>query len=177
MLFWHSGGTILLIRYAFRDPHMDLRFLVLGALIPDLVDTPIGLTFYSSLQSVRLLGHTFLFGFVVMVAVLLLTRRGRPRKRWMPIAVGILTHLLLDAMWNDPETLWWPLLGWDFAPAGPATAAEYVRSILSDWRVWAMELAGLGYLAFLWRRGNLASAEARAEFRSTGVIDVPIGRG
>ena len=43
MLFWHVGGTIALVRYTVRDERMDLRFLILGAVLPDLIDTPIGL--------------------------------------------------------------------------------------------------------------------------------------
>ena len=177
MLFWHTGGTIALIRYAFRDPHMDLRFLMVGALLPDLLDTPVGLIFYDRLQAVRLVAHAFVFGVTLMIVVLVATRRGRPRKRWMPLAVGVLMHLLLDAMWNDAETLWWPFLGWEFTAAGPATAAEYVRSILTDWRVWALEAVGALYLVYLAHRGNLEARAARDEFLATGVIHVPIERG
>jgi len=176
VLFWHTGGTIALVRYAFRDERMDLRFLVLGALLADLIDTPIGLLFYDSLGAVRLVGHSFAFAATAMVVVLLTTRRGRPRKRWMPVAVGILVHLLLDAMWADPETLWWPLLGWGFTPAGPTGAGDYVVSIVTDWRVWAMEAAGAAYVIYLWRKGNLGAAEARAELLRTGVVNVPIDR-
>jgi membrane-bound metal-dependent hydrolase YbcI (DUF457 family) len=174
VLFWHTGGTIAGIRYAFRDDRMDLRFLVLGAVLADLMDTPIGLVFYATFGAVRLVGHSFLFAAVAMLVVLLTTRRGRPRKRWMPVAVGILVHLLLDAMWVDPETLWWPFFGLEFSAAGPATAADYVVSIVTDWRVWAMEAAGLAYVAYLWRRGRLGSRAARADFLRTGVVDVPI---
>lgn len=176
MLFWHTGGTVAIIRYAFRDDRMDLRFLVLGAVAADLIDTPIGLLFYDRLQAVRLVGHTFVIAAVALAIVLLATRRGRPRKRWMPVAVGLLVHLALDAMWADPETLWWPFLGWDFTPAGPATAAGYVESILSDWRVWAMEAVGLAYLVHLWRRGNLGEPSNRRDFLRTGVVNAPIER-
>ena len=103
MLFWHVGGTVAAIRYAFRDDRIDLRFLLLGAVIPDLVDTPIGLLWFDTFGSVRLVAHSILFGSLVMAVVVLNTRRGRPRKKWMPLAIGILMHLVLDAMWIDPE--------------------------------------------------------------------------
>ncbi len=61
MLFWHVGATIALIRYAFRDEAMDLRFLALGAVLPDLLDTPIGFVFWSTFGSVRLAAHSLLF--------------------------------------------------------------------------------------------------------------------
>lgn len=176
MIFWHVGGSIAIARYAFRDERMDLRFLVLGALIADLVDTPVGLALYPRFESVRLVGHTLAAAALAMVFVLLRTRRGRPRKRWMPIAIGMLLHLFLDAMWQDPETLWWPFLGLDFSPAGAATAAEYVRSVLGDWRTWVLEAVGFVYLAVLAHRASLAEPEARRRLWRTGVVDVPIGR-
>ncbi|NNL14467.1 MAG: metal-dependent hydrolase, partial [Acidimicrobiia bacterium] len=42
MLFWHLGGSLFLGRWVFRDPAMDLRVLALGAVLPDLIDKPIG---------------------------------------------------------------------------------------------------------------------------------------
>ena len=149
MLFWHTGASIAIARYAFRDERMDLRMLVLGALLPDLIDTPIGLFFYDRLHGGRLFTHSLLLAVIVMVVVVATTRRGRPRKMWMPLAIGLLLHALLDAMWLDPETLWWPLLGWGFSPAGPATVTGYLGSVLGDWRVWLGEGAGLIYLAYL----------------------------
>jgi hypothetical protein len=174
MLFWHLGGTIALIRYAFRDERMDLRFLALGALLPDIVDTPVGLLAFSGTGTVRLVGHSLLLASGVMVAVLLTTRRGRPRKRWMPLAVGMLVHLFLDAMWADPETLWWPFLGLDFTPDGATTVGAYVSGVLTDWRVWALEVIGAAYLVVLGHRGRLETHEARADLWVTGRIDVPI---
>ena len=174
MFFWHAGATIAIARYTFRDDRMDLRMLVLGAVLPDLVDTPIGLIFYDSLGGVRLATHGLLLASIVMVGVVLSTRRGRPRKMWMPLAIGLLLHLLLDAMWLDPETLWWPFLGWSFTAAGPATAAEYVREIATDWRTWTTEILGLAYLVYLWRAARMAEPERRAHFIETGRVDVPI---
>lgn len=176
MLFWHVGGTVAAIRYAFRDDRMDLRFLLLGAVIPDLVDTPIGLLWFDTFGSVRLVAHSILFGSLVMAVVVLNTRRGRPRKKWMPLAIGILMHLVLDAMWIDPETLWWPLFGGDFTSAGAASAGDLIRAVLMDWRVWALEGVGVVYLSYLAKHGNLRSIEERKKFWSTGRIAVPIER-
>lgn len=177
MIFWHIGGSIAIARYAFRDERMDLRFLVLGAVIADLIDTPVGLALFSRLQSVRLVGHTLAAAVLVMTFVLVRTRRGRPRKRWMPIAIGMLLHLFLDAMWQDPETLWWPFLGLDFSPAGAATAAEYARAVVGDWRTWGLEAIGLIYLVVLAQRARLGDREPRRRLWRTGTVDAPIGGG
>jgi membrane-bound metal-dependent hydrolase YbcI (DUF457 family) len=176
VLFWHVGGTVAAIRYAFRDDRMDLRLLIVGAVLPDVIDTPVGLAAYGTFGGVRLFAHTIVFSSLVMAVVVLATRRGRPRKRWMPLAVGVLTHLVLDAMWADPETLWWPFLGLDFAAGGFESAGRLVGSILTDWKVWALEALGALYLAYLVRRGNLTSAGERARFKKTGRIAVPIDR-
>jgi len=174
MLFWHAGATIAIARYTFRDDRMDLRMLLLGALLPDLVDTPIGLLFYDRFGGVRLFTHGLILAAAVMVAVVLSTRRGRPRKLWMPLAIGLLFHILLDAMWFDAETLWWPLLGWSFTPAGPEGVSAYLTEILTDWRTWFAEVAGLVYLIYLWRAARLSDPEVRRRFITNGRVDVPI---
>lgn len=174
MLLWHAGATIAIARYTFRDDRMDLRMLVLGALLPDLIDTPVGLLFYGRVHSVRLVTHGLILAAVVMIAVVISTRRGRPRKTWMPLAIGLLFHVLLDAMWLDPETLWWPLFGWGFSPAGAGTAGSYVVSVLGDWRVWMGELAGLIYLGYLWSAAGLRDPQRRAQLWATGRVDAPI---
>lgn len=176
MLLWHLGGTVWLARYTFRDDRMDLRLLLLGAVLPDLIDTPVGLAAYGSLGSVRLVAHSLLFATVVMVVVLGLTRRGRPRKRWMPLAIGVLFHLLLDAMWADPETLWWPFLGLSFAPAGAVTAGSYVADVVGDVRMWVLEVVGIVYLVVLGLRARLGDYDARRNFLKSGRVHVPIER-
>ncbi len=174
MLFWHIGATTAITRYTFRDERMDLRLLLIGAVLPDLIDTPIGLTTYAAVESVRLVGHSLLFAATVMILVMLATRRGRPRKKWMPLAIGVLIHLFLDAIWVDPETLWWPVFGWEFSTSGFTDAAAYLSAVLSSPVMWAGEALGLGYMIALGRRGRLGDAHARMEFLRTGRISVPL---
>lgn len=175
MLFWHVGATTAITRYSFRDEKMDLRFLMLGAIVPDLIDTPIGLAMFGTFESVRLAGHSLLFAALVMTWIVLATRRGRPRKKWMPIAIGILIHLFLDTMWADPETLWWPILGGSFTPDGAASVGEYVTAVLKDPWVWLGEGVGVAYLAVLANRAGFADGGSRRRFFGTGQINVPIG--
>ncbi len=175
MLFWHIGATTGVARYTFRDERMDVRFLAIGALLPDIIDTIPGLVGYETFGSVRLWGHSLAFSGLLMVVILFATRRGRPRKRWMPVAIGALIHLFLDAMWADPETLWWPLLGNEFSPAGPVDVGAYIQSVLRDVRMWLGEAAGLVYLAVLGWRAGMRSAEARRSFYASGRLNVPIG--
>ncbi len=176
MLLWHIGGTIAVIRYVFRDERIDLRLLILGAVLPDLVDLPIGAIWFSAFRSVQLFGHTMLFAALAMVIVVFSTKRGRARKRWVPLAAGILIHLVLDLMWLDSATLWWPFLGHEFSDTGYETFRMLARNILGDWKIWLCEGVGGLYLGMLVSRAGLVSAESRRRFIETGRIDVPIGR-
>ena len=151
---------------------MDLRFLALGAVAPDLLDLPIGIVGWSTFQSVRLVAHSLTFGALVMVVVLVVTRRGPRRKQWMLFAVGILLHLALDAMWRAPETLWWPFLGTEFTPSGFATYGAYVRDLIASPVMWAGELVGLSYLVWMGRRIGIADPEVRRTLLRTGVVSV-----
>lgn len=177
MILWHVGATVAFIRYAFRDDAMDLRFLALGAVLPDLIDTPIGILGWSSFGAVRLASHGIVFGSLVMVTVLTFTRRGPARKRWMLLATGVLLHLLLDAMWNLPETLWWPFLGFEFSGTGLATYELYLRDLLTSPVMWAGEALGLVYLVALARRANLRDSDVRRTLWRTGVVSARIDRG
>jgi membrane-bound metal-dependent hydrolase YbcI (DUF457 family) len=176
VLLWHAGATIAFTRYSFRDPQMDLRFLVLGAVLPDLIDTPIGFALWPSVQNVRLASHSLLFAGVIMAVVLVVTRRGRPRKRWMPVAIGVLLHQVFDAMWREPETLWWPFQGWEFSSTGFATVSEYLTWLVTDPTTWLLEAVGLAYLVFLAYRSKLTHRATLAAFFKTGRVQAPIGR-
>ncbi|GMQ94026.1 MAG: hypothetical protein BMS9Abin12_1508 [Acidimicrobiia bacterium] len=176
MFFWHIGATVAFIRYAFRDEAMDLRFLALGAILPNLIDAPIGALMWGTWRAPRLWSHSLVFGSVMMVAVLVVTSRGVSRKRWMLLSTGVLMHLALDAMWADPQTLWWPFLGWEFTKSNFATFAEYAAAVLQGSWMWAGEAVGLAYLAYLWGKAELGQSGARRMLLSTGRVSAPIDR-
>ena len=167
MFFWHIGGAILLFRYVFRDPKVDIRFLVFGAVLPNLIDKPLGTILVPSLGSDRLIGHSLLFGTVIMIVVLLATRRGRVRRRWMALAVGVLFHLVLDGMWTSGQTFLWPFLGFDFAPGVQPYWDGFLERELTLLAI-GQEIAGLAYLAFLWVRSGLGDAAVRRQFLESG---------
>lgn len=176
MLLWHIGASVAFIRYAFRDPMMDIRFLAFGAILADVIDLPIGILLWPTFKTPRLFGHSMMFAFTAMVLVAVFTRRGPVRKQWILLAVGLLLHLALDAMWRSPETLWWPFFGWDFTFSGFGTFVGYAASVLTSPRMWFGEVAGLVYLAVLWRRSDMSTPEARRQFAATGVVSAPIER-
>lgn len=171
MIFWHIGATIWMFRYVFRDPKVDLRFLAVGAILPDLLDKPVGTVLFPvSIGTGRWVGHTLLFSSVLMAAILLLTRRGRRRRAWMALAIGAMIHLILDGMWTTPEVLLWPFLGLEFPP-GPESywSGLFGRLFDSPWTL-VGELIGLAYLVWLWYFADLRDPSKRRTLVTTGRI-------
>lgn len=178
MILWHTAGTIFLFRWIFRDPNVDLRFLVLGALLSDLIDKPIGLiAFADTFGTGRIYGHTMLFAVVLMVGGVIITGRGTvARRRVITVAVGVFFHLLLDGMWSMPETLLWPAFGTDFPPGPVDYWGGLLGRIFSSPLTLVQEAAGLVYLLSLSVGAELGSPEARRRLWSEGriVISEPI---
>lgn len=176
MLFWHLGASLWLFRWVFRDPKVDVRFLLLGAMLPDLIDLPVGtIVLADRLSTGELWFHSLILPSVYMTVVLLMTRRGRRRRAWMALGVGWLFHLLLDAMWVTEDVFLWPFFGLDI-PAGesPFWPLAVERALSDPWR-WAKEIFGLGYLAWLWFALGLNLKERRRETVETGRLPDYVG--
>ena len=151
--------ALVTVWLVFRDPAIDHRVLLLGAVLPDLIDAPFG--------GARLL-HTLAASATLLVAVMLLTRRTRSgpsrrhlRRRWLFLPVGTFLHLVFDGMWARGQELWWPVLGG--ALDGPLPALDHGVAVLV-----LQEVAGALALLWCWRRFGLAEPQARASFLRTG---------
>jgi hypothetical protein len=116
IFFGHLGITLLFVFLVFYylKIEADYRFVLVGAILPDIIDKPIGdYLFYSDFQNGRLFAHTLLF-----VAVLTTIGWYADKKYHFSgillLALGSVVHLVLDQMWLTPGTLFWPLFGWQF---------------------------------------------------------------
>jgi len=171
VILWHLGATTLAVRYAFGDPAMDLRWVMLGSLLPDLIDKPVGSVLcHSHFGAHRLYGHTLLLPALVLGAALVLTRRrSRARKAMIVLVVGWLLHLVLDGVWTEPGSVLWPLFGWSFPETDPSALLPLLRSMVRSPTVWLGEGVGAAYLLYL-ARAHLGTGEARSAFLRRGVI-------
>lgn len=177
MILWHVGGTIAVVRYVFKDPAMDLRFLALGAILPDLVDKPVGWVLFSDqFDTGRLWAHALVFPVALLTLVMVMTQRGTARRKaWLGLPIGSLLHLFLDLRFTEPEGFWWPFLGTTFPGPDRAFGARIVDSLTNPWLI-AGEVIGLAYLVALYRSGGLTERDRRDEFLSTGRIPLPMPR-
>lgn len=94
---------------------IDYRLVLLGALLPDLIDKPIGYVIFRDYfdGNGHLYGHTLLAAIVVILpGVLLVVRWGDPRL--VAVGIAMLCHLAVDPANHSLDLLLWPLLGTEF---------------------------------------------------------------
>jgi membrane-bound metal-dependent hydrolase YbcI (DUF457 family) len=153
VVFWPAGVALGLVWLVFRDPAFDYRMVVVGAVVPDLLDAPFG--------GARL-AHTLLASVAVLALVMLATRgRRHTRRSLLAVPIGMFAHLIADAMWARTESFWWPFLGGDLA--GPLPALDHGLPVLL-----MEELAGFLIVAWCWQRFGLGDGQVRRQFLRTG---------
>lgn len=153
MILWFVGTSVLAIWYVFRDPGFDYRFLILGSLLPDIVDGVWG--------GARAL-HSVTFSVMALMAVMVATigRRTR-RKMLLGIPIGMFLHLVFDGAFADTTVFWWPVTGLSFDGARlPVVERGWINALLE----------GIGALLCLvaWRHFGLGSTERRRQFIRSG---------
>jgi hypothetical protein len=153
MVFWPAGVALGLVWLVFRDPAFDYRMVVVGALLPDVVDAPLG--------GARI-AHTLLASVAVLTLVMLGTRGRRHRRRsLLAIPIGMFAHLVADGMWARTKAFWWPFFGRTLDGRLPALDHGVAVLVLE-------ELAGALIVAWCWRRFRLSDPKVRAGFLRTG---------
>ncbi len=168
MLFWHVGATLWLFRWIFRDPKVDIRFLLAGAILPDVIDLTLGTVVFADRYSTgELWFHSLLLPSLYMTAVVILTRRGRRRRAFMAVGIGWRFHLLLDGMWANQEVFLWPFFGEIPAGEAPFWPLAWERALSDPWR-WVKEAVGLTYLIWLWIALGMSDRERRRATLRTG---------
>ncbi|HIH73850.1 MAG TPA: metal-dependent hydrolase [Methanosarcina sp.] len=127
LLFGHLGITLgIFFGLAIFVPRLrtviDPRYLAIGAILPDLIDKPIGeVIFASTFANGRIIGHTLLFSFLLFL-IGLYTYERRRDIRFLSLCSGSFLHLFEDQMGWYPQTFFWPLFGWDF----PRDSRDYI---------------------------------------------------
>jgi len=83
----------------------DLALLILGSLLPDMVDKPLGFMIFHGFGNGRLIAHTLIFNLTILAIVLAF------RRDLLIVPVASLLHLIEDRMWREPKILFYPFLG------------------------------------------------------------------
>ncbi|MGB4653726.1 metal-dependent hydrolase [Methanothrix sp.] len=156
LLFAHVGLALATARLSSR---LDLMFLALGSMLPDILDKPLGLLVFGSANMGRTFAHTLLFLIILAAISFHLQDIKMASLTW-----GVLVHLILDSMWSSPIILLWPLLG-GFPSAPYMDTLSYLQMLLTgleDPGILIPELLGLGYLLILiYQKRSLILAKAQ----------------
>lgn len=155
MFLWFIATSVLAIYAVFTDPRFDYRPLVLGALLPDVVDGPFG--------GARVM-HS-LIGAVALLAVAMLVSIGRRplRKRLLAVPIGVLLHIVFDGAFADQHVFFWPFTGGFHDARLPVAQRTWQLNLL-------FELAGAALLWWSWRAFGLGDRERRRQMVRTGQL-------
>jgi membrane-bound metal-dependent hydrolase YbcI (DUF457 family) len=135
--------------FASLSKYLDIRLLLVGSLLPDIIDKPVGqYLFRDTFDNGRIFAHTLLFLIVISAVGLFIFKK--QRRAWMlALAAGTFTHLLLDEMWQTPATLFWPWLGFSFPKIELEGWAQGIfHAMFFDPAVYIPEIIGLAIV--LW---------------------------
>ena len=155
MLLWFLGTALVTVWYVFTDPRFDYRLLLLGSLLPDLIDVPAGQARWA---------HSLTVAVGALALVMLVTAGRKPvRRLLLGLPIGMLLHLVWDGAFASTEVFWWPFSGsW-----GDVQVPSLERSL---WLNLLMEVAGAAMLWWAWKRFDLADPANRTTFLRHGTL-------
>lgn len=176
IFFGHLGITLLLgfLIFTSLKVKVDYRLLLVGAILPDLIDKPIGhYLFYSTFQNGRIFAHSVLF-VLLLTALAAYVERKYLYTGISVLALGAVAHLAEDQIWREPVTALWPLLGWQFPKLDITDYSGYILDALfHDPNAYVPEIVGLIIIAgFVWRF-ELYRVERAKAFLKTGRLTRP----
>ena len=114
MFFFFHLLTGIILGLLISDFLEDGRWLIpcaIGAVLPDLIDKPIGyILFPTTIGDGRIYAHTLLAAILILVLGLVIYKIIKD-PGVLAVGVGILSHQILDLMWRQPLNWYFPVLG------------------------------------------------------------------
>ena len=116
LLFAHTGIAVGVGRVLDRKgiPPIDYRVLLIGSMLPDIIDKPLGVYILRDFFSNgRIIAHTLLFNLLLfLLGVILLKVKGT--RSILTLSAFSFLHLILDRIWEEPRVFLYPLYGFSF---------------------------------------------------------------
>lgn len=158
IFFGHLGLTAGAIKTYEKIAHkgelsVDYRIVLLGSILPDIIDKPIGaFLFRSTFHNSRIFAHTLLFSALLIILGLYFVHKNGTHSIFL-LGVCSSIHLILDSMWLYPSILFWPFLGLKFPerPEGNWLLSGFVR-LISDPGYFLPELIGFIMITYYFIR-------------------------
>ncbi|MDY6912663.1 MAG: metal-dependent hydrolase, partial [Chloroflexota bacterium] len=138
-----SEATSFASHLALISESIDYRLVLIGSMLPDIIDKPIGHYLIPSFSNGRIFCHTLLF-FLLIFFIGLCRYRRQAKTGLLVLSFGSLLHLFFDQMWCAPQTLFWPILGLDFPKEDLNNViGDMWEAILSEPSIYVPEIIGL----------------------------------
>ena len=170
------GFIIGLLAFRLLKDRRVVILAAIGSLLPDLIDKPLGhIILNGSIDFGRIYAHSGLFLLaIVVVAIVYHQKKGS----WllMRLAAGVLSHLALDAIWEIPVTLYYPLLGGWGHYSYPNYIGDSIARELESVYEWMFGLSALGMLLFTYRE-KLGMTAANSPGSFPGIEDLGAAAG
>jgi membrane-bound metal-dependent hydrolase YbcI (DUF457 family) len=149
VILWHLGIAVALCYLTLGRRRIDYRYILVGAILPDVVDGI--LTLFFDWEAGRGIAHSIAALVLVWLVILFGVRDKDRRLQVFGIFVGWLLHLVADGMWNSPKTFLWPAFGTEFdvSPQEPYSW-ELFTAPLDHLSTWGAELVGLAILVWFY---------------------------
>lgn len=158
--FFHlvAGIVLGLLLAEILDDRRWVIPCVVGAVLPDLIDKPLGYLIVPSIGYGRFFFHNFWVFILLLVAGLILWKYYLSPVI-LALDIGILSHHLLDSMWKDPVTWLYPALGTSpvHSPAPPDFIVYLLETDIYNPAEWVLILICIAGVVLYWRRETVVS--------------------
>ena len=128
---------------------IDYRVVLVGAVLPDLIDKPIGAyLFRSTFHNSRIFAHTLTFSVIlIFIGLYRLFKHSKDNILILGLCTSI--HLILDSMWLYPGILLWPYYGLRFPQRaeGNWLNSDIIR-LVADPSYYLPEIIGFAIIAY-----------------------------
>lgn len=156
IFFGHLGLTTLAFKAyekVYSDKKeitpVDYRFVLAGAILPDIIDKPIGAFFFRGIfHNSRIFAHTLLFTAILLITGVYYYHKHK-NNNLLTTGISCLVHLVLDSMWLYPGILFWPYFGLKFPERaeGDWVKSAFMR-LISDPGYFVPEFIGFAIIAY-----------------------------
>lgn len=158
IFFGHLGLTTGAVRtyekLLSKDTNqIDYRIVLVGSILPDLIDKPIGaFLFRSTFHNSRIFAHSLLFS-VILLCIGIYSLLVHGKNNILVLGISSSIHLILDSMWQYPGILFWPYFGFRFParPEGNWVQSDLIR-LISDPSYFLPEIIGFLIIAYFFIR-------------------------
>jgi membrane-bound metal-dependent hydrolase YbcI (DUF457 family) len=151
---------------------IDFRIVIIAAMLPDIFDKLVGMLFFKEeFSNGRIFTHSMLIVGIFSICLFILGKA----KLWSHLKsfgyiIPVWLHLLLDWMWVEPKTLFWPFLGTDF-PRIDVEFSDYFTFLFSKPAVFLGEIIGALIIVALIYRHRLYTKSNLMNFLRNGRLE------